>query len=288
MDLRLSIFIAILLMGSIGCTEESKIIQMDDLFAWCIIPYDAKERNTEERITMLQKLGIGSYAIDWRDKHLDILADEITAAQDNEIDVEAMWLWVDGSNQPDSLNEANERVFAAVDSTNLETTFWLGTGSDFFEGLNREESMDKLKRLITYLDDRAQAIYCKLALYNHGDWFGEPVNMVKVLDELPERNVGIVYNFHHAHPQLEDLDANIAAMLPYLVAVNLNGMNPEGPKILSIGKGSEEKQMIEKFIDAGYDGPFGILGHVEDRDVEMVLKENLEGLQELGFVAQRS
>ena len=64
MDLRLSIFIAILLMGSIGCTEESKIIQMDDLFAWCIIPYDAKERNTEERITMLQKLGIGSYAID--------------------------------------------------------------------------------------------------------------------------------------------------------------------------------------------------------------------------------
>lgn len=286
MDLCLSIFIAILLMGSIGCTEESKIIQMDDLFAWCIIPYDAKERNTEERITMLQKLGIESYAIDWRDKHLDILADEIMAAQDNEIDVEAMWLWVDGSNQPDSLNEANERVFAAVDSTNLETTFWLGTGSDFFEGLNREESMDKLKRLITYLDDRAQPIHCKLALYNHGDWFGEPVNMVKVLDELPERNVGIVYNFHHAHPQLEDLDANIAAMLPYLVAVNLNGMNPEGPKILSIGKGSEEKQMIEKFIAAGYDGPFGILGHVEDRDVEMVLKENLEGLQELGFVVQ--
>lgn len=286
MDLHLSIFIAILLMGSIGCTEESKIIHMDDLFAWCIIPYDAKERNTEERITMLQKLGIGSYAIDWRDKHLDILADEIMTAQDNEIDVEAMWLWVDGSNQPDSLNEANERVFAAVESTNLKTTFWLGIGSDFFEGLNREESMEKLKRLISYLDDRAQSIHCKLALYNHGDWFGEPVNMMKVLDELPERNVGIVYNFHHAHPQLEDLDANIAAMLPYLVAVNLNGMNPEGPKILSIGKGSEEKQMIQKFIDAGYDGPFGILGHVEDRDVEMVLKENLEGLQELGFVVQ--
>ncbi len=284
MYLRLSIFIGVLLIGSIGCTEESKSIPMDDIFAWCIIPYDAKERNTEERIAMLQKLGIGSYAIDWRDKHLDILTDEITAAQDNEIDVEAMWLWVDGSNQPDSLNEANERVFAAVDSTNLETTFWLGIGSDFFEGLNREESMDKLKRLITYLDDRAQAIHCKLALYNHGDWFGEPVNMVKVLDQLPERNVGIVYNFHHAHPQLEDLDANIAAMLPYLVAVNLNGMNPEGPKILSIGKGSEEKQMIEKFIDAGYDGPFGILGHVEDRDVEIVLKENLEGLQELGLL----
>ena len=199
-----------------------------------------------------------------------------------------MWLWVDGSNQPDSLNEANERVFAAVDSTNLETTFWLGIGSDFFEELTREESMDKLKRLISYLDDRAQALHCQLALYNHGDWFGEPINMVKILSQLPERNVGIVYNFHHAHPQLEDLDANIKSMLPYLVAVNLNGMIPDGPKILPIGKGSEEKQMIEKFIAAGYEGPFGILGHVEDRDVEVVLKENLDGLQELGLVAQRS
>lgn len=286
MDLRLSIFIGILLMASIGCTEEPNEIKMDNLFAWCIIPYDAKERNTEERIAMLQKLGIGSYAIDWRGRHLDILADEITTARENNIEVEAMWLWIDKTNQPDSLNGTNERVLAAVDSTDLETTFWLGINSNFFEGLTTEDSMDKLKRLIAYLDDRAQALHCKLALYNHGDWFGEPVNMAKVLSELPERNVGIVYNFHHAHPQLEDLDANIAAMLPYLVAVNLNGMNPEGPKILSIGKGSEEKQMIDKFIDAGYEGPFGILGHIEDRDVELVLKENLDGLKALGFVAQ--
>ena len=285
MDFPLSIFIGIFLMGSIGCAEESEAIKMDNLFAWCIIPYDAKERNTEERIAMLQKLGIESYAIDWRDEHLDILADEIVAARENDIDVEAMWLWVDNTNQPDSLNETNERVLAAVDSTDIETTFWLGINSNFFEGLSMEASMDKLKRLIAYLDDRAQALDCKLALYNHGDWFGEPMNMVKVLSQLQDRNVGIVYNFHHAHPQLEDLEANIKAMLPYLVAVNLNGMNPDGPKILPIGKGSEEKQMIEKVLNAGFTGPFGILGHVEDRDVELVLQENLDGLKDLGFVA---
>ncbi len=285
MDFPLSIFIGILLMGSIGCAEESKEIKMDKLFAWCIIPYDAKERNTEERMAMLQKLGIESYAIDWRNEHLDILADEIVAARENDIDVEAMWLWVDNTNQPDSLNETNERVLAAVDSTDIETTFWLGINSNFFEGLSTKASMDKLKRLIAYLDDRAKDLDCKLALYNHGDWFGEPVNMVNVLSQLPDRNVGIVYNFHHAHPQLEDLEANITAMLPYLVAVNLNGMNPDGPKILPIGKGSEEKQMIEMVLNAGFTGPFGILGHVGDRDVELVLQENLDGLIDLGFIA---
>jgi hypothetical protein len=56
-------------------------------------------------------------------------------------------------------------------------------------------------------------------------------------------------------------------------------MRPEGPKILPIGQGTHEREMIRLLRESGYAGPIGILGHVEDADVEEVLRRNLEGLQ---------
>lgn len=68
-------------------------------------------------------------------------------------------------------------------------------------------------------------------------------------------------------------------MLPYLWAVNLNGMRKEGPKILSISKGDYEEKMLQILLQNNYSGPFGILGHVEDADVKLILRENLKGLK---------
>ena len=59
--------------------------------------------------------------------------------------------------------------------------------------------------------------------------------------------------------------------------VNLNGMKPDGPKILPIGSGDYEKQMLDTLIDSGYHGPFGILGHIDTADVREILLKNLEG-----------
>ena len=39
--------------------------------------------------------------------------------------------------------------------------------------------------------------------------------------------------------------------------------------------------MLKEILEVGYEGPIGILGHVASRDVEIVLKENLQGLREL-------
>jgi hypothetical protein len=64
-------------------------------------------------------------------------------------------------------------------------------------------------------------------------------------------------------------------MLPHLKAVVLNGMKPEGPKILPIGEGTHERAMIRLLAASGYRGPIGILGHVDDADVETVLQRNL-------------
>ena len=70
-------------------------------------------------------------------------------------------------------------------------------------------------------------------------------------------------------------------MKPYLSAVNLNGMQKEGYKILPIGEGNDEIQMIKLLIDEGFSGLWGILGHVENEDVKKVLDKNIEGLNSL-------
>ena len=65
---------------------------------------------------------------------------------------------------------------------------------------------------------------------------------------------------------------------PYLWVVNLNGMRPEGPMILPFGTGTEERQMLQRVLDSGFTGPFDVLGHVDDADVEEILRGNLRGL----------
>jgi hypothetical protein len=39
--------------------------------------------------------------------------------------------------------------------------------------------------------------------------------------------------------------------------------------------------MIEVLAEKGFNGPFGILGHVDDADVKVILEQNLEGLRSL-------
>jgi sugar phosphate isomerase/epimerase len=125
---------------------------------------------------------------------------------------------------------------------------------------------------------------CKLGLYNHGGWFGEPDHQIQIIETLRDRgveNVGMVYNFHHGHEHVKDFADRARRMAPYLLTVNVNGMRIDGPKILSFGHGIEEAKMIDALLDAGYAGPIGILGHREDRDAEECLQESLQGLEQL-------
>ena len=104
---------------------------------------------------------------------------------------------------------------------------------------------------------------------------------MKIINAMPEHEVGIIFNLHHAHDMMDEFPDLVKMMMPYLWAVNLNGMNRGGPKILPIASGEEEAKMLAALKAAGYTGPFGILGHVDDADVEVILKGNLEGLKKL-------
>ena len=71
-------------------------------------------------------------------------------------------------------------------------------------------------------------------------------------------------------------------MKPYLLCLNLNGMNDNAqPKILPLGAGQHDKALLEIIVKSGYTGPIGILDHRGDTDAEKSLKQNLDGLAKL-------
>ena len=139
--------------------------------------------------------------------------------------------------------------------------------------------------MLNYLNERTKDVSSRIALYNHGGWFGDPKNQVEIIKQLPDCEIGIIYNFHHSHDQFNRLPELLKIMKPYLWAVNLNGMKKEGPKIITIGEGKEEKKMIQLVLNSGFKGPFGILGHTEGEDVKVVLQRNINGLKSLGFLS---
>lgn len=260
----------------------SLVAQEKEPFAWCIVPFDKMERTPEQRIQMLKDLGINTYAYDWREKHLEEMVSEFRQAKDHGIQINAVWMWIDP--RVDALNKlssANEKVLQNIKEAGLETTLWVSFHPDYFAGLNDEEATRKGAEMIYSLYKRAADLGCQIALYNHGDWFGDPLNQIKIIKTLGRYDIGLVYSFHHAHEQLEDFEALAQKMAPYLVAVNLNGMKDGGPQIYPLGQGDHEQEMISLLEKAGFHGPWGILGHKEEADVKIILRENLDGFHQL-------
>jgi sugar phosphate isomerase/epimerase len=134
---------------------------------------------------------------------------------------------------------------------------------------------------------QAAEMKCQIALYNHGGWFGEPVNQIAIIDRLKRDgfdNVGIVYNLHHGHDDLDRFSDVLAKVKPHLLCLNLNGMTKDGDKtgkkILPIAQGDLDLQILKTIKDSSYTGPIGILNHT-DEDAEARLKENMQGLAKL-------
>lgn len=277
----LTLLILFFSINSIGAQTNQKI-ESSDLFPWCIVAYDSLERTPKERIQMIKELGFTKYAYDWRDKHLVDSKNELILSKKNNIEVMSVWLWLNAKR--DSLNKlslSNEKIFKIVEELNIQTTFWVSLSGNFFKDLSHQESLEKAINYIKFISEKAKNINCKVALYNHSGWFGNPLNQIEIIKALPTQNLSLVYNFHHARNDIDNFSALAPKMAPYLSAVNLNGVKKTGDKILAIGKGDYEKEMIQKLFNSGFSGPWGILGHVENVDVKPVLINNIKGFNSL-------
>jgi len=247
------------------------ILVRENVVAWCIVPFDARKRGPEERAAMLERLRITKLAYDWRDEHVKDFEAEIVATKARKIEYFAFW-----GEHPDA--------FPLFEKHGLHPQIWMTAPSP--EGATNEEKVAAAVKQLLPLVKRAGEFLCPFGLYNHGGWGGEPENLVAVAKKLREAaegaEVGIVYNFHHGHGHIEDFPEVLALMKPYLICVNLSGMNKSGePKILALGKGEAEAAMVVELARQGYDGPIGIIDHREGTDSESTLAENLEGLKKL-------
>lgn len=260
--------------------DNSQLFFKDNLVAWCVVPFDSVKRTPQERATMLDELGFKQFAYDWRSEHLASFPDEIKALRERDIKLTSVWLWID-TDSSQLFDSTTEQLFDILKQNNVKTDFWLGFSNKHFEGLTVEEKLDKAVASISEIQERAKELGCTISLYNHGDWFGEPINQIRIIDKIGAKDIGIVYNFHHAHLQVKEFPELLEKMLPYLKTVNLNGMKVAGPKILPLGQGDEEQQMLMTLKESGYKGTLGIIGHIEDEDVKVVLKRNLNGLKSL-------
>ena len=68
------------------------VFARDNLLAWCIVPFDARKRGPQERAAMLQRLGIGALAYDWRDEHIERFDEELCQLRDHGVEMTAFWL----------------------------------------------------------------------------------------------------------------------------------------------------------------------------------------------------
>ncbi len=245
-------------------------LQTENLVAWCIVPFDAKKRGPAERAQMLEELGLRRSAYDWRKQHVPEFEEEIRQYRKHGIEFFAFW-------------GTHEAAFALFEKYGLHPQIWQ-TLRDPGEG-SQAQKVEAAAKAMEGLATRTAELGCKLGLYNHGGWGGEPANLVAVckrMRKMGHEHVGIVYNWHHGHGHIADWAEALAMMKPYLHCLNLNGMNDGAePKILTLAQGKHETAMLQAVRESGYDGPIGILDHQSHLDTKKVLQDNLDGLERL-------
>ncbi|GAA4309188.1 hypothetical protein [Compostibacter hankyongensis] len=253
------------------------IYAKDNLVAWCIVPFDVKERNAEERAQMLNELGITKLAYDWREKHIPSFDAELDALKKHRIKLQAFWL-VTG---PDPAHDANiNLIFDLLKRHSEKTELWVMVGGiPGLDDMTQEEKVVAVSKPVAYLAQRAAEIGCKIGIYNHGGWFGEPENQLAIIDYLKKPNIGMVYNFSHSETQIQRFDQFFPKIMPHLLCINLTGLIDSYPAtVVPVGTGNMEARLMEKIYKSGYRGPIGIINENFAKDAKIGLEMNMNGL----------
>jgi len=193
----------IALAGELAAEEGKKptapqVLQRENLVAWCIVPFDSKNRSPAERIAMLKKLGFRRFAYDWRDNHVSSFEQEIRQCKEHGIEYTAFW-------------GVHDKAFELFEKYDLHPQIWIMLPSP--KGPSESEKVNQAVKEILPIVERTKKMKCKLGIYNHGGWGGEPGNMVAVCKQLHEKyqanHVGIVYNLHHGHEHIPNFTKHL-------------------------------------------------------------------------------
>ena len=255
------------------------VFAKSNLVAWCIVPFDAKKRGPEERAQMLETLGIKRLAYDYRAEHIPTFDAEVAAMKRRGVELTAWWF-------PSVLNEEARTILKVIERHKITPQLWvMGGGAAMKDAAEQRERVKAEAVRLRPIAEAGARLGCKVGLYNHGGWFGEPENQVEIIEVLKRdavTNVGIVYNFHHGHDHIARFPETFRRMKPYLLCVNLNGMvqdgDKRGQKILHLAEGDQELGMLKVIRESGWFGPVGIIDHRPETDSQETLQNNLRGL----------
>ncbi len=254
---------------------DEELFRRDNLVAWCIVPFDDRPRTPSDRAEMLVRLGFSKFAYDYRAEHIAQFDAEMDALKEHHIELVGWWF-------PTTLNDEARLILDVLKRHEIQTQLWVTGGGEPTSSpqTQRERVVAEAKR-IGEIARAAAEIGCQVGLYNHGGWFGEPENQIEIMEELKMSNVGVVYNLHHGHEHLDRFAELMSKMRPHLLALNLNGMvtggDQQDKKIVPIGQGDWDLELLRIIRDSDYRGPIGILNHTQ-LDAEARLRDNLAGL----------
>ena len=227
---------------------------------------------------MLEKLSFKFFAYDYRAEHIPTFDAEVEALRRHHVQLLAWWF-------PTTLNDEARNILAVLQRHQIRAQLWvMGGGATTKTPEEQAARVESEAKRIKTIADAAAQIGCTVGLYNHGAWFGEPENQIAIIEKLRSAgvtNVGIVYNQHHGHEHLDRFPTLLQKMKPYLFVLNVNGMvrdgETSGRKILPLGQGDLDLELLKLIRDSGWRGPIGILNHT-DEDAEARLRDNLDGL----------
>lgn len=250
------------------------IFDRQNLTAWCVVPFDAKKRGPEERAEMLQRLGFKNFAYDWRPKDLPTFDTEVEALNKHGVNLVAWWFPTDAG------DPSARTILEVIKRHGIHPQLWvMGSGNPTqteAEQVQRtEQEAERIRRIV----ELAAPSGCKVELYNHNGWFGQPDNQVAVIERLKQKgvgSVGMVYNFSHGHKDVADFPAIWNRIQHYVVAVNLTGMVMD-ERLILLSQGDKELEMMRTIQHSDWRGPIGLIAE-QGGDAEVTLGNNLRGL----------
>ena len=98
--------------------------------------------------------------------------------QRHKIEVTAWWF-------PGELNAEAELILKTIERHKITPQLWVtGAGEKLQAGKKNDERVAAEAARLKPIAVAAKRLGCKVALYNHGAWFGEPENQIAIIEAL--------------------------------------------------------------------------------------------------------
>src|SRR5690606_1125994 len=124
----------------------------------------------------LQRLGIRRIAYDWRREHVPQFDEELDAYERHGIALHAFWTPVDTASP---LSEAHwPLVLDLLKRRRLQPELWTMLNNSLLDGVPEQSRPRRAAEILAPVARAAAECGCRLGLYNHGGWFGDPDNQL--------------------------------------------------------------------------------------------------------------